>query len=89
MNTYIVLIPVEDNHDARKICEDIENTNFEIETQPCSTVNAYKVLLELNKLLGLNEDSNIEVEPISDFMDRANDEGFNVDSYFISYVTTK
>jgi len=43
----------------------------------------------VNKLLGFNEGSNIEVEHISDFMDRSNDEGFNVDSYFISYVTTK
>lgn len=82
--TFIVLIPLENNRNARKQCEDIENTNFDIGGAVQAT--AYDVLLQVNILLGLNEGSDIEVETLTDFMDRVNNEEFNQDNYFISYV---
>ncbi len=81
MKTFIVLIPTEDNHDARKQCELIENNKYSLDNE-----TAYNILLEVNKSLGLNEGSKIEVEALTDFMDRVNDEEFNPDLYFISYV---
>jgi hypothetical protein len=90
MKTFIVLIPLEENGDARKQCELIENMRFEPTDFPCDTVNAQKVR---DKVITLIDDdtydlSNIEVEPITDFMDRVNNEEFNTDNYFMSYVFT-
>jgi ferredoxin len=85
--TFIVLISV-DECDARKICEHIENHTFEIG----GSVQATAMDIRKNVCdLILSEDSsvneeNIEVEPLTDFMDRVNDELFNPDDYFISYV---
>lgn len=36
--------------------------------------------------LGIDEPHNIEVDLITDFMDRINNEDINMDSYFMSYV---
>lgn len=84
---YIVLIPSSDSiGEPRKACEMIENMTFEIDHAPCDTINAKEVLKEILFELGLETDEGIEVEPISDFMDRVNDELFNVDHYFIGYV---
>lgn len=81
MKTFIVLIPLEENVEARQQCELIENNLYIIDN-----VNAYNVLLEVNKSLGLELGSNFEVETLTDFMDRVNDEEFNPDNYFMSYV---
>ena len=91
MKTFIVLIPVENNRDARKQCEDIENATFEVDDYPCDTISALKMR---DKVIELIDDDtynlqDIEVEPISDFMDRVNDEEFNPDAYFLSYVYGK
>lgn len=83
METYIVLIPIEDNEEPRKNCEIIENNVYTLDKN-----SAYEVLLKVNNDLGFDNGSNIEVETISDFMDRCNDEEFNGDNYFISYVYT-
>ena len=38
---------------------------------------------------GVSDSHNIEVEPITDFMDRFNNEEINPDNYFMSYVQVK
>jgi hypothetical protein len=87
MKAYIVLIPVSDSvEEPRNSCETIENIKFDLSNFPCDTVNAKHVLDKVMFELGINESHNIEVEPITDFMDRVNNEEFNVDDYFMSYV---
>jgi len=80
MKTYIILIPVEQNNEARKQCEDIENLILQMPNPNSINVR--------NKILEQLDDNiiDMEVEALSDFMDRVNDEAFNVDDYFISYV---
>ena len=85
MITFIVLIPVNDSlTEPRKACEMIENTKFNIDgsIQATSSDVLNKVMFEL----GIEDSHNIEVEPITDFMDRFNDEDLNTEDYFISYV---
>jgi hypothetical protein len=81
--TFIVCIPLEENHDARKQCENIENHTFKLDN-----ITAYNVRGEVIKLIDddVYDLSTIEVEALTDFMDRVNDEAFNPDHYFISYV---
>jgi hypothetical protein len=86
MKTYIVLIPIEDNRDARKQCEVIENRIFQT-PNPNGINIRNKVIAELEEHNDGEYDlTTIEVEPITDFMNRVNDEEFNVDNYFMSYV---
>ena len=85
MKTFIVLIPLDENHDARKQCELIMNYKFGEKGVQLSAMNVR------DKIITLIDDntydlSNIEVEPITDFMDRFNDEELNPDNYFMSYV---
>ncbi len=84
MKTYIVLIDVDGFHEARKLCENLENTKFNIG----GSVQAIDVLINVIQKLGITTELSkfIEVEPISDFMDRVNDEQFNDTQYFMSYV---
>ena len=82
MSTYIILIPIEDNINARDICETVENSVYTVEN-----VNARNVLSLL--LAEFPELINAETEPLSDFMDRVNNEEFNPDNYFMSYVQAK
>lgn len=84
MKTYIVLIPLADNRDARSQCEMIENLNFSM-PQP----TAMAVRDRLTKFLSetpTNQLKGIEVEPLTDFMDRVNDQEFDDEAYFMSYV---
>lgn len=81
--------------DARKICENIENTNLVINYNGdgWDEITAHKVRNEIydSLLSDVNENDlpQIEVETLSDFMDRCNDEELNLDDYFISYVNAK
>jgi hypothetical protein len=88
MKTFIVLIPIEGNTDARGECEAIENMRFEPTDFPCDTINAQKVRDKLVLLMNDHSNNSVEVEPITDFMDRVNNEEFNPDNYFMSYVFT-
>lgn len=86
MKTFIVLIPLKDNRDARKQCEDIENYKFKIGGSVQATaIDVKKNIIELidDSTYELN---NIEVEPLTDFMERVNDQEFNSCDYFMSYV---
>ena len=86
MKTFVVLIPVDNSlTDPRKACEMIENTKFSVGgSVQATTIDVLnKVMFEL----GIETPHNIEVETITDFMDRFNDEELNVDDYFMSYVT--
>jgi hypothetical protein len=86
MKTYIVLIDVDGFNEARKLCENLENTKFNIGGSVQAT--AIDVLINVIQKLGITTELSkfIEVEPISDFMDRVNDEQFNDTQYFMSYV---
>lgn len=85
MKTFVVLIPVDNSlTEPRKACEIIENTKFNIVGSVQAT--AIDVLNKIMFELGVEDSHNIEVEPITDFMDRFNDEELNADNYFMSYV---
>jgi hypothetical protein len=90
MKTFIVLIPLENLRDARKYCESIENYKFDIGGSVQAT--AYDVQRQVRDLIedtfnsGDDDLSVIEVETLTDFMDRCNDQELALDNYFISYV---
>ena len=90
MKTYIVLIAVDGSIlEPRKACEILENTKFKIDGSIQTTVIDVraKVIHILGVTMNEIEDNwSIEVEPITDFMDRVNDEAFNPNNYFMSYV---
>ena len=83
MKTFIVLIPVSGSlGDPRGACEQLENNKY-----VAGEFNTAKdVLKKVMYSLELTEDNDIEVEPITDFMDRVNNQEFSVEQYFISYV---
>lgn len=84
METYIVLIPLAENRDARKQCEEIENIHITM-LHP----NANTVKDRIIKFIGETRTNNlnsIEVEPLTDFMDRVNNQEFEDGNYFMSYV---
>ena len=86
MKTFIVLIPVDITViETRPSCELIENMVFSSENEKPLAHNVLKKVLTLLSLEN-NIESKIEVETIGDFMDRVNDQEFNADDYFISYV---
>jgi hypothetical protein len=78
--TVMVAIPVDPYHNSRKVCEFIQNEVF----------NSTLALREyLNKELEVDEDNDDELPAIYDlnyFMDECNDQEFNLENYFISYV---
>jgi hypothetical protein len=77
--TIIVCIPVEPYTNARKVCEAIESRAFD----------DYKELrTHLDKELGVDyeDEDNPIFFSLTDFMDECNDQYFNAESYFISYV---
>ena len=81
MTTIIVCIPVAPYTNARKVCEDIENREFD----------DYKELsVLLDKELGVDHEDEDTDKPtfflLTDFMDECNDQYFNVENHFISYV---
>ena len=86
MNTYIVLINVDSGiSNPRGACEGLEGIVFnDINDNLTSLKIRNKVLFEL----GLTEQDSqeVEVEHITSFMDRVNDELFNPNNYFLSYV---
>lgn len=85
MRTFIVLIPVINSlTEPRRSCEMIENIKFNIGGSVQAT--AIDVLNKIMFELGIEDNHNIEVEPITDFMDRFNNQELEVENYFISYV---
>lgn len=82
MKIFIVLFRVESSGDTRMLCEKIENHTFTTPSQPSvlDIDNAVRTTLDIDGSYS------IEVEPISDFMDRVNDVEFNPNDYFMSYV---
>ena len=83
MKTFIVLIPINSSLDSRNACEAIENMVL------YGQKSTLDVLRELRRRLNTDHSSDIGVEPITDFMDRFNDEEINPDDYFLSYVYTE
>lgn len=85
MRTFIVLIPV-GNNNSRKECERIANWRFEKEgSVQLTEIDVKKKVVELTKEFIIDFNI-IEVETLSDFMDRVNNQEFNPDDYFMSYV---
>ena len=85
MRTFIVLIPVINSlTEPRRSCEMIESIKFNIGGSVQAT--AIDVLNKIMFELGIEDNHNIEVEPITDFMDRFNNQELEVENYFISYV---
>lgn len=82
----MVLIPVTGSiGEPRVACEGIENMTFTVEGKPSGS----KVLNAIMYELGIDSSHNIEVYPMTDFMDAFNDEVIKDSNYFISYVHAK
>ena len=81
MKTFIVLIPVNGNLNARHNCEDIENTTYQL-----ADVTERNIFKEVEKDLIEDRPKLMEVWNISDFMELVNDQEFNHENYFMSYV---
>jgi hypothetical protein len=80
MNLLVVAIPV-DYFNSRRVCEIIENQEF----------NSQEFLRDfLEKELGLSQEDQDANHPVfytlSEFMDNCNDQYFDIEEYFISYV---
>lgn len=87
--TFIILIAVADNNDARKQCEAIENSIFHaFGKYPDSNVHA-KMIHKALKMKFELDDAEIIVYPISDFMDACNNDDITTENYFMSYVTVE
>lgn len=72
----IVLLPI-GSHD-RKTAETIENHTFS---------NFGELSSRISEITGVkNSGSNVRLLELSDFMDMCNDEEFNPDTYWVSYV---
>lgn len=71
MKTYIVLISV-DNNDSRKICELIEN----------SQIQSTRLVEEIPMLSGVE----FQVYGLDDFMELANDQQIDLESWFMTYI---
>lgn len=80
-NIFIVVIPI-DYYNARSVCNRIENTKYE-------TIDDLRNHLEL--FLGMNDSDENKPQffSLTDFMEECNDELFDFDSVFISYVEVK
>jgi hypothetical protein len=78
MKPTIVLIPVVPYHNARKVCELVENQSYP----------SYSELREyLNKELEVEDDDEQPLfYSLTDFMEECNDQYINLEHYFISYV---
>jgi hypothetical protein len=83
MKLYIVLIPIEGNPDARAQCELIENTKF-VTLNPTCIKLKHKIITLISD--DTYELSGLQVWAMSDFMDYSNNEEYNPDGYFMSYV---
>ena len=81
MKTIIVAISV-DYSNARQVCNLIENQVFE----SYGSLGTY-----LDKELDINENNDNQPQffELSDFMEECNDQLFNFEGTFISYVTIK
>lgn len=88
MKTFIVLVTVHSDEidNPRGICESIENMVFSIPTFPDDYTTALKIRDILLKEKNITEKDDVLVFPISDFMDMVNNEEFNPDHFFMSYV---
>ena len=85
MTVFVVLIPaVNSLKEARKVCERLENRKFNIEGS--NQVSSMEVLEKIMEELNLDTSYYIEVETITDFMDRFNNEILEIDDYYMSYV---
>lgn len=81
MRTVIVVIPIY-YFNSRKVCNLIENEVFETHSDLRNV---------LNSELGVNEDDDNQPQffDLSDFMEECNDQLFNFEGSFISYVNFK
>lgn len=81
MKTIIVLIPLKDNHNARKQCENLEDIIV-----PDGSEERLKA-----QIIGKIDDdtydlSGIELWEMTDFMDLVNNECFIQSKFFMTYV---
>ncbi len=77
---YVVLIHIGCNH-SRRLCEDMETETIEVKEY----LTALKVRDSICDKYDIPPES-LEVEPMTDFMDRVNNQEFISDNYFMSYV---
>jgi hypothetical protein len=78
--TLIVAIPVNPYHNARKVCELIQNQVYQDFTHLREHLNNE---LEID---GEDDGDQPSFYNLNDFMDECNNEYFNLENYFISYV---
>lgn len=90
MKTFIVLVPVESSlTEPRKACEGVENMAFAVKYAQCETTLAIYVLEKLLNEWGVEDNHDILVIPITDFMDMVNNDDISFENYYMSYVNAK
>jgi hypothetical protein len=85
MKTFVVLIPAEGSLvEPRNVCEFLEGTKYDIggSVQATSTDVLKEVLSEFD----LNDSDGIGVHSLSTFMDMLNNDEFDLNDYYFSYV---
>jgi hypothetical protein len=78
--TVMVAIPVDPYHNSRKVCELIQNEIYD------STLALRERLIEELEIEVDNESELPLIYDLNYFMDECNDQEFNLENYFISYV---
>ena len=89
--TFIVLVPVDNNLEARRHCESIENYKFDIGGSVQATAmdvkhNVVRLIQDTFDVSDCYDLNTIEVEALTDYMDRCNNQELDLEMYFISYV---
>jgi len=85
MKTFVVLIPAEGSLvEPRNVCEFLEGTKYDIggSVQATSTDVLKEVLSEFD----LNDSDGIGVHSLPTFMDMLNNDEFDLNDYYFSYV---
>ena len=85
MKTFVELIPAEGSLvEPRNVCEFLEGTKYDIggSVQATSTDVLKEVLSEFD----LNDSDGIGVHSLSTFMDMLNNDEFDLNDYYFSYV---
>ena len=81
---YVVLLPTDCHEDSRSICGDLEGSIIYFDI-----VEVFSALTICKEIQKEYEIKGVEVEPMDDFMERVNNECFNPDNYFMSYVSAQ
>lgn len=80
--TMILVIDVDPFRNGRQVCERLENQKFDSQTDLLTAVKS-----ELDS--EIEDETNVQLWTLSDFMDVCNDQEMNLENVWIGYVHIK